>query len=186
VAVAQTVLRLVPVARTCSSDRVQKSQSRTRSRRRALARTRATLLYYFVPVNVLVKFSVSFEASLAARIALVCWASSYRSSRGHAGALVGWDGCEVRAFVCPGVSRVCPGSPRCAFTDPAQRHTRLKRATNHTRIGCRVCRVNVHAPHRRVIETVSTIVSARRRRPQQKAPPCRHVRCSRPAAAAGG
>jgi hypothetical protein len=76
-----------------------------------------------------------------------------RTSRGRAGALVGWDGCEVHApFVCSSVrvSRVCPGSPRCAFTDPAQRHTRLKRATNHTRMGCRVCRVNVHAPHRRV------------------------------------
>jgi hypothetical protein len=46
-----------------------------------------------------------------------------RSSRGRAGALVGWDGCEVWLTVCPvfvpcPVSRVCPGSPRCPKIAP--------------------------------------------------------------------
>ena len=40
-----------------------------------------------------------------------------RSSRGRAGALVGWDGCEVRLSVCPVFvpCPVCVPAPPCVF-----------------------------------------------------------------------
>ena len=48
--------------------------------------------------------------------------SQVPSGRGFAvvrvGALMGWDGCEVRLCdPCARVSRVCPGYPRCLFTE---------------------------------------------------------------------
>ena len=37
------------------------------------------------------------------------------------GALMGWDGCEVcLCDPCARVSRMCPGSPRCLFTQRLQ------------------------------------------------------------------
>ena len=51
--------------------------------------------------------------------------SQVPSGRGFAvvrvGALMGWDGCEVRLCdPCARVSRMCPGSPRCLFTQRLQ------------------------------------------------------------------